>query len=232
MWYLQPVYAGLVPDWMLRFVMRVSIHTSTRRRYSLGVEEQHAAKRALIAQLKDSSIAIHTDAPNQQHYEVPTRFFQLVLGPRLKYSCCYWPPGIESLAVAEDAMLTLTCQRAGLQDGMDVLDLGCGWGSLSLWIAENFPRCRITAVSNSETQIDHIREYSARRNFQNLDALVANVNHWEASDRFDRVLSIEMFEHMKNYQTLLSRIASCFVPTTNIRTNYWKDTSTSLPPEQ
>ena len=147
MWYLQPVYAGLVPDWMLRIVMRVSIHTSTRRRYLLGVEERHAAKRTLIAKLKDSSIAIHTDAPNQQHYEVPTRFFQLVLGPRLKYSCCYWPPGIESLAAAEEAMLTLTCQRAGLQDGMDVLDLGCGWGSLSLWIAENFPRCQITLVA-------------------------------------------------------------------------------------
>ncbi len=212
MWYLEPVYAGLVPDWLLRLVMRASIHSGTRRRYRAGIEALQSSKRALIAKLRSCPIAVHTDAPNEQHYEVPTRFFQLVLGEQLKYSCCYWPPGIETLEEAEEAMLALTCQRARLEDGMWVLDLGCGWGSLSLWIAERYAKCRVVAVSNSQTQVAHILKQSEERNLSNLTAQVANIDHWEGAGRFDRVFSIEMFEHMKNYEELLARIGSWLKP--------------------
>jgi cyclopropane-fatty-acyl-phospholipid synthase len=212
MWYLKPVYSGIVPDWLLRWTMRASICSSNRRRYRSSVDQRNTAKRALIEKLRQSPIAIQTDAPNEQHYEVPTSFFQLVLGKRLKYSCCYWPEGVETLDEAEEAMLTLTCQRARLEDGMEVLDLGCGWGSLSLWIGEQYPRCRVMAVSNSRTQVAHIRELSLQRGLTNVHARVANVNHWEGDGRFDRVLSVEMFEHMKNYQALLARIATWLKP--------------------
>ena len=123
-----------------------------RQRYRTSLEERTAEKRALIEKLRQSPIAIHTDDPNRQHYEVPSEFFRAVLGKRLKYSCCYWPNGYTTLDEAEEAMLRLTCERARLEDGMEVLDLGCGWGSLSLWIAEQYPNCRVLAVSNSRTQ--------------------------------------------------------------------------------
>jgi cyclopropane-fatty-acyl-phospholipid synthase len=185
---------------------------STRKRYRRPVEERNADKRALIAKLRAGPVAIHTDAPNAQHYEVPTEFFQRVLGPRLKYSCCYWPAGVETLAEAEEAMLALTCERARLEDGMTILDLGCGWGSLSLWIAEHYPRCRVLALSNSRTQVAHIEDQCAQRGLPNLEARVADVSRWEGDGPFDRVLSVEMFEHMKNYEALLARVASWLRP--------------------
>jgi cyclopropane-fatty-acyl-phospholipid synthase len=212
MWYLRPVYAGLVPDCLIRLALRASLGLNTRRRYRTSIAERSQAKRALIAKLKESPIAIHTDAPNEQHYEVPTAFFQLVLGKRLKYSCCYWPEGVETLEAAEEAMLALTCQRARLDDGMEILDLGCGWGSLSLWIGEHYPNSRVVAVSNSRTQVAHIQEQSARQGLGNVEARVADVSSWGGDGRFDRVLSIEMFEHMKNYQALLAQIASWLKP--------------------
>ena len=212
MWYLKPVYSGLVPDWLLRLAIRASIRLNTRNRYSVPVEERNAAKRALIAKLKKSPVAIVTHAPNEQHYEVPTSFFQTVLGERLKYSCCYWPEGVETLDAAEEAMLELTCHRARIEDGMEILDLGSGWGSLSLWIGEHYPNSRVIAVSNSRTQVTYIQEQSARQGLRNVKAQVADVSRWEGDGRFDRVLSIEMFEHMKNYQALLARVASWLRP--------------------
>ena len=212
LWYLKPVYAGLVPDWLIRLVLRFSLAQSTRKRYRVPVEARNAAKQALISKLKQSPVAIITHAPNEQHYEVPTAFFQLVLGRRLKYSCCYWPENVTTLEAAEEAMLALTCQRARLEDGMEILDLGCGWGSLSLWIGEHYPNSRVLAVSNSRTQVAHIREQCARQGLTNVEARVADVNHWKGDGRFDRVLSIEMFEHMKNYQALMARIASWLKP--------------------
>jgi cyclopropane-fatty-acyl-phospholipid synthase len=209
---MKPLYAGLVPDWLIRLAVGTSLSASTRRRYRLPVERRHADKRALITKLRASPIAIHTDAPNEQHYEVPTEFFQLVLGPRLKYSCCYWPAGVDTLAASEEAMLALTCERARLEDGMEVLDLGCGWGSLSLWIGEHYPHSRVVALSNSRTQVAHIEEQSARRGLTNVTARVADVSRWEGDGCYDRVVSIEMFEHMKNYQALLARIADWLKP--------------------
>jgi cyclopropane-fatty-acyl-phospholipid synthase len=167
----------------------------------------------LVEELRASEIAIATHAANDQHYEVPAELFEVVLGPHLKYSSCYWPDGVDELAGAEAAMLELTAERAGLADGQAVLDLGCGWGSLSLWAAARFPRSRFTAVSNSRVQRAWIEAAAQQRGLANLTVRTADVRALELEPAsFDRVLSIEMFEHMRNYELLLRRIASWLRP--------------------
>jgi cyclopropane-fatty-acyl-phospholipid synthase len=212
MWRDRLTHTDLLPDWLIRFALRVALARNTRHRYKVGVTARHAAKRALIARLRESPIAIHTSAPNRQHYEVPAAFFQLVLGPRLKYSCCYWPEGVRDLNGAEEAMLALTCQRAQVEDGMEILDLGCGWGSLSLWIAERYPNSRVVAVSNARSQREFIAAQCDARGIGNVQAITADVARFEIERRFDRVLSVEMFEHMKNYGLLLRRISGFLKP--------------------
>ena len=157
-------------------------------------------------------IAVGTDAANDQHYEVPAEFFELALGPRLKYSSALYEPGITDLASAEQAMLDLTCRRAGLEDGMAVLDLGCGWGSLSLWIAERYPNCRVTGLSNSAPQRRSILGRAAARDLE-LEIITANVAELDLGERrFDRAISIEMFEHVRNHAALLERISTYLDP--------------------
>jgi len=206
-WYMKLLYTDLIPDAVLRVVL-----TWIARRKIVGlerfpVEEREARRRALLNKLDASPIAVHTDLPNVQHYQVPPAFFQLVLGARMKYSCCLWEEGAAELEDAEDAMLELTCRRAGLEDGMTVLDLGCGWGSLTLWIAEAYPNCRILAVSNSPDQIDFIRQQAQDRGYGHVRGMVQDVNQLELGERFDRVFSVEMFEHMKNYRRLMRTIS-------------------------
>ncbi|HSR32798.1 MAG TPA: cyclopropane-fatty-acyl-phospholipid synthase family protein [Anaerolineae bacterium] len=212
LWYVRLVETNRVPDWLVRMALRRSLARTLKRRYRASLEDRSAEKRALIERLGQSPIAIHTDDPNRQHYEVPSEFFRAVLGKRLKYSCCYWPDGSTTLDEAEEAMLRLTCQRAGLEDGMEVLDLGCGWGSLSLWIAAQYPNCRVLAVSNSRTQRKYIEAQCRTSGCHNVEVITADVVEFEAERRFDRVLSIEMFEHMKNYELLMARIASWLKP--------------------
>jgi cyclopropane-fatty-acyl-phospholipid synthase len=152
-------------------------------------------------------VAIHTDAANRQHYELPPGFFEQCLGPRLKYSGCYYPTGGETLAQAEEAMLALYGERAQLADGQDILELGCGWGSLTLWMAQQYPNARITAVSNSAPQRRFIEAQCRARGLANVRVLTCDVNRLELpAEAFDRCVSIEMFEHMRNYATLLGRI--------------------------
>jgi cyclopropane-fatty-acyl-phospholipid synthase len=201
--------AGWVPERVLRMAIRAVCALRLRQ------ERQHGAGRleALVAELRDSEIAIETAVANQQHYEVPAAFFARVLGPHLKYSSCYWPNGVESLGAAEVAMLELTAERAGLADGQAVLDLGCGWGSLTLWAATRYPRSRFTAISNSRPQREHIAEQAKVRGLSNVCVRTADVRTVElAAGAFDRVVSIEMFEHMRNYQALLRRIAGWVAP--------------------
>jgi cyclopropane-fatty-acyl-phospholipid synthase len=150
-------------------------------------------------------IAVRPDAANAQHYEVKSEFFGLVLGPRRKYSCCLYQ-GNETLAAAEERALAETAAHAALEDGQDILELGCGWGSLSLWMAEHYPNARITAVSNSHGQRAHIEAEAATRGFSNLRIVTADMNDFAIGNTFDRVVSVEMFEHMTNWQTLLARI--------------------------
>jgi cyclopropane-fatty-acyl-phospholipid synthase len=211
-WYMRLVETNRVPDWLIRVVVRNSLSRTLGQRYKASLEERTAEKRALVEKLRSSPIAIHTHDPNRQHYEVPSEFFRAVLGKRLKYSCCYWPNGNTTLDQAEETMLRLTCERARLEDGMEVLDLGCGWGSLGMWIAEQYPNCRVLAVSNSRTQRAFIETKCRGCGLANVEAITADVAEFDTSRRFDRILSIEMFEHMKNYEQLMHHIASWLKP--------------------
>ena len=202
----------ILPDWLLRAGIRRLLRQRLREERRENLEAQLASLQSLVAQLRASPIAIETAAANEQHYEVPTRFFELCLGSRLKYSSGLWTSGIETLDAAEEAMLALTCRRARIEDGQRILELGCGWGSLSLWLAEHYPHARITGVSNSGTQRQHIESQCARRGIGNLTILTCDMNRFDIDERFDRVVSVEMFEHMKNYERLLGNIARWLTP--------------------
>ncbi len=171
------------------------------RRKLVGADNDQAFAR-LMAQ---HPVAVRPDAANAQHYEVPAAFFGLVLGQRRKYSCCLYQDG-DSLEQAEDRALLETAAHADLTDGQDVLELGCGWGSLSLWMAEVYPTSRITAVSNSRSQLAYIEEQAAARGLANLRVITADMNEFSIDSRFDRIVSVEMFEHMTNWQALLRRV--------------------------
>ena len=197
---------GLLPD----AIIRLGIRRLCRQRLvdasnisETLMEQEHAA---WIDVLKESPIALVPEKANEQHYEVPPRLFELVLGDRLKYSSGLWPEGVSSLDESEVAMLKLTIDRAGLVDGQDVLELGCGWGSLTLYMAECFPKSKITAVSNSNDQRQFIEARCEERNLKNVEIITADMNDFETTKLFDRVISIEMFEHMRNYEKLLGRV--------------------------
>ena len=206
MWYQGILDRGLVPDGLIRRAIR------RRCAARLEIEQARYDRDALVAELKTMPIALHTDLANEQHYEVPPAFFELVLGPRRKYSCALFEAGTGDLGAAEEAMLALTGERAGIRDGQRILDLGCGWGSFSLWAAERYPAAAITAVSNSRDQGDFIRAEAARLNLDNLEVQTADVNDFVPTATYDRVVSIEMFEHLKNYAAILERIAGWLNP--------------------
>lgn len=203
---------NLVPDALIRAGIRRLLASTLREKSHLDVEAQRAALLQYVADLKKRGIAEQTQAANEQHYEVPTRFYQLCLGRRLKYSSGLWDDSVTTLDEAEERMLALTCERAGLANGQQILELGCGWGSLSLWMAEHFPGARITAVSNSRTQKQHIDAMAAARGLTNLEIITQDMNVFTIDRQFDRVVSVEMFEHMKNYQLLLRKVAGWLVP--------------------
>jgi len=163
-------------------------------------------------EMESLPIAIHTDAANAQHYEVPAAFYEYVLGPRRKYSCCFFERPGDTLATAEKKALELTADHAGLVDGQDILELGCGWGSLSLWMAERYPKARILAVSNSVSQRGFIEAEAQRRHLDNLRVVTADMNDFATERRFDRVVSVEMFEHMANWRALLGRVRGWLKP--------------------
>lgn len=211
-WYEPLLDRGLIPDAVLRAGIRSRLRARVRHEERGTLEERGERRRELLAHLAASPVAIHTRESNEQHYELPPEFFRQCLGPRLKYSCGYWPAGVSTLAQAEEAMLDLTCRRAGVADGMDILELGCGWGSLTLWMAEKFPTARITAVSHSRPQREFILAEAARRGVRPPTVVTADVNHFWTDLRFDRVVSVEMLEHVRNYPTLLSRIAGWLAP--------------------
>jgi cyclopropane-fatty-acyl-phospholipid synthase len=206
------VDSGLVPEPLLRAGIR-AVCALRLRQERTGIEREQARHQALVEQLRAGDIAIETAAANAQHYEVPPAFFEAVLGPHLKYSSAYWPDGVTTLADAEAAMLALTAERAGLADGQTVLDLGCGWGALTLWAAARFPRSRFTAVSSSRTQRAWIEAAARARGLGNVDAITADVRALELpAGHFDRVVSVEMFEHLRNYERLLRHIARWLRP--------------------
>ncbi len=204
---------GLLPDALLRLGIRRQCEARLRAESAGGAQALAERYRNRIEQLRTSPVAIHTDAANTQHYELPPAFFRLCLGKRLKYSCAYYPRGDETLDQAEEAMLALYGERAELADGQRILELGCGWGSLTLWMAERFPNARITAVSNSRPQREHILAQCRERGLGNVEVLTCDVNRLQLpAGEFDRCVSIEMFEHMRNYEILLGNIAGWLKP--------------------
>ena len=208
----------LIPDFVIRRRIRSLLAARLREQDAGDPEAQRKRLVDFIRALRGSPVAIETAAANEQHYEVPTEFYERVLGRHLKYSSGYFPhpdaPPAAGLDAAEARMLALTCERARLADGERILELGCGWGSLSLWMAANFPEARITAVSNSRTQKRYIDAQAKARGLRNLEVITCDVNELRFPDetRFDRVVSVEMFEHVRNYDTLLARVSSWLAP--------------------
>lgn len=199
---------GLVPDRAARTGMRRLIGTRLTSPEATDPEKRSAHMRAFIERASTGPIAQHTAEANAQHYEVPAAFFKQVLGAHLKYSGCLFEPGIDNLDQAEHAMLALYAERARLRDGHRILDLGCGWGSFALWAAKRYPRAEILAVSNSATQRAAIEAMASERGLSNLVVQTCDINDFDpGGQRFDRVVSVEMFEHMRNYRELFSRIS-------------------------
>ena len=204
--------AGKLPDRMIRFGIR---HLLRKRLESLRLsnpEDRTERFRQFVTDCRNGPIALVPDLANEQHYEVPPEFFRTVLGHRLKYSCCHWPACVTSLDDAEDSALQVTCGRAGIEDGMDILELGCGWGSLTLWMAERFPGSRILAVSNSASQRQFVLDRAGESGFSNVEVVTADMNGFATERSFDRVVSIEMFEHMRNHKELMRRVAGWLNP--------------------
>ena len=203
---------GLVPD----SVIRAGIRRLCRQRLrAVRADDPEASGRmleAFVRAMNTAPVALLPERANEQHYEVPPAFFDEVLGEHRKYSCCYWDDTTGDLGQAEATALRITCERAGIENGQSVLDLGCGWGSLSLWIAEHYPDCAVTAVSNSAPQRRHIEQLAAARGLGNLHVLTRDMNDFATEQRFERIVSVEMFEHMRNYRELYRRIAGWLKP--------------------
>jgi cyclopropane-fatty-acyl-phospholipid synthase len=208
MWYDKLVEQDKVPDYLLRAGIRKLLKQRLKDENKGGVEAQQAHLMSIIDMLKASPIAVNTSEANEQHYEVPTQFYQYCLGKNLKYSSGYWNEGVTDIDTSENDMLELSCRRAELANGQQVLELGCGWGSLSLYMAAKFPGSTFKVVSNSRTQKVYIDEQARQRGITNLTVITADMNTFTIDEKFDRVVSVEMFEHMRNYTLLLAKVAS------------------------
>ena len=196
---------GLIPDPIVRYGMRRLILRRLK-------EEASKQKNNYEGNWAKKAIAIETDAANRQHYAIPAEFFRIILGPRLKYSSCFWSDDTEDLKTAEENALSQTMERAQIKDGMDILELGCGWGSLTLRMAEQFPHSKILAISNSQSQREYINSQCAQRGFLNVTVLTQDINTFLPHRLFDRIVSVEMLEHVRNHKALFSRIASWMKP--------------------
>jgi cyclopropane-fatty-acyl-phospholipid synthase len=209
----EAVERGWLPDPAVRWgIRRLCAERLRQQAAAINDSGDSAALARFICRLQAAEIAQVPEKANAQHYEVPADFFRLMLGPRLKYSCCWWDDTVSSLAEAEDRSLRLTTHHAGVEDGMQILELGCGWGSLTLWLAHHFPRCSIVSVSNSAGQRTFIEAVARERGLSNVSIVTADMNVFDTGRRFDRVVSVEMFEHMRNHSALLSRIARWLEP--------------------
>ena len=182
----------LLPDSLIRWGIRNQL-----KQHSLFLANNPKSDQSWIEELSKGPIAVCTDTSKQQHYEVPTEYFKSVLGSHLKYSSCFWDEVTTSLEMAEGNMLRLSCEHAELENGQNILELGCGWGSLSLWMAEHYPESTITAMSHSKTQKAYIDSESKRRGLDNLKVITSDINDFDTSKRFDRIVSVEMFEHLR-----------------------------------
>ena len=199
---------GIIPDYFIRQGIVRNCENRLNNENVSNTEKVSSKKQSWIQQMKDSPIALVPEKANEQHYEVPPAFFENVLGKHLKYSSGYWPDGVNSLDESEESMLELSFERAQLADGDSILELGCGWGSLTCYMASKLPNSKITAVSNSKDQKEHILNRCKNQGLDNIEVITADMNDFETENKYDRVVSIEMFEHMRNYKKLLSKISS------------------------
>jgi cyclopropane-fatty-acyl-phospholipid synthase len=206
------VEQGLVPDRVIRMSIRRLLRDRLAEIADGDAEAAAQQAQAFIDALQAAPLALLPERANEQHYEVPAAFFGEVLGVHRKYSSCWWPAGVETLDDAEAAALTETCARAGLADGQQVLELGCGWGSLTLWMAAHYPRSKITAMSNSLSQRAFIEAEARRRGLDNVRVITCDMNTFETCGRFDRIVSIEMFEHLRNWPAAFARVAGWLAP--------------------
>lgn len=197
---IEAVERGMVPDFLVRYGIRKLI----KQRKNEIRDNYKFHREGILGELEKNPIAVHTDKANEQHYEVPSDFYHLVLGKNLKYSCALYEDGINDLDRAETKMLELYCERAQMKDGIDILELGCGWGSLTLFLAKKYPNSKITAISNSASQRESITNKASRLGLNNVEIITCDINNFKTEKQFDRIISIEMFEHMRNYKTLFS----------------------------
>jgi cyclopropane-fatty-acyl-phospholipid synthase len=202
---------GFLPSTVVRLGIRRLLRNRIRDEQSRHADREGALAR-FIASMEGAEVAPVPALANEQHYEVPASFFKTVLGSRMKYSGGFWPDGVSTLDASEEAMLRLTAERAGIENGHRILELGCGWGSFSLWAAEHFPASRVVGVSNSASQREFIQGEARRRGLDNLEIVTCDMNRFEAPGMFDRVVSVEMFEHMRNWPELFRRISGWLAP--------------------
>tara|TARA_B100001063_G_scaffold82490_1_gene76918 strand:- start:708 stop:1757 length:1050 start_codon:yes stop_codon:yes gene_type:complete len=205
---LSMVEKGLIPDLFVRVGIRALLRKRLIDINSSECELADKNQMKMISVMNNSPIAMNTSSANEQHYEVLPEFYELVLGERFKYSCCFWDEDTNNLDTAEINALKITCKRAKLSDGQTVLDMGCGWGSLSLWIAENYPNSSVLSVSNSKTQKTFIENIAKSKNLTNINVITKDMKEFNTDKKFDRIVSLEMFEHMKNYKKLFNRVST------------------------
>tara|TARA_Y100000588_G_scaffold388044_1_gene487296 strand:+ start:622 stop:1662 length:1041 start_codon:yes stop_codon:yes gene_type:complete len=220
---------GCLPDFLLRAGIRA---LCKKRLKQCSVHNCEAASEQLADYLEQADVAdvaLLPEKANDQHYEVPAEFYQKVLGPNLKYSCCFWTPEVRDLGKAEEKALEVTCERAKLENGHKILELGCGWGSFSLWMAERYPDARITALSNSHSQRKFIEAKAVAKGLANLQVVTGDINDFDPGDSFDRVVSVEMFEHVRNHRELFRRIHSWLLPEGRLFTHVFCHRSTPYP---
>ncbi|MEZ5649768.1 MAG: cyclopropane-fatty-acyl-phospholipid synthase family protein [Burkholderiaceae bacterium] len=203
---------GVLPDRLVRTGIRRLLQHRLVEIQDRDAESSSGLTERFVSAMREAPIALLPERANEQHYELPARFFSLVLGRHRKYSSAWWPEGVDTLDAAESCALAETARRAGLADGQQILELGCGWGSLSLWMAQNLPEARITAVSNSHSQRAAIEAMARERGLTNLEVVTCNVADFDPQRRFDRIVSVEMFEHLRNWPRMFERLAGWLRP--------------------
>jgi len=200
--------SGYIPDLVIRRGIKLLLKQRLKEIHNKDIQESSELQLKFIESMKSSPIALLPEKANEQHYEVPAEFYRYVLGDFRKYSSCYWDPNTETLSQAEELALVKTCQHAELMNGQDILELGCGWGSLTLYMAKKYPQSNITAVSNSNSQREYIEKQAEQKKLTNIEVITCDMNDFETDKTFDRIVSVEMMEHMRNYEVLYGKIAS------------------------
>ena len=202
------VEQGYIPDNIIRKGIRRLLKQRLHEISANDTEQASLLKNAFIAGMKTSPVALTPEKANEQHYEVPSSFYEMVLGKHNKYSCCYWDEETASLNDAEKNALRLSCEHAAIENGHSILELGCGWGSLTLWMAQHYPQSQITAVSNSHSQKQYIESVAEQRGITNIKIITCDMNDFESTEVFDRIVSLEMFEHMRNWKNLFEKVST------------------------